>query len=89
MYSPTLALRVRELVRLKVSAIDWLKHGTWPVDRPALRGLRLRPCACGAARGAGGARLAAGQAASRTGERLGGGFRWRGVGDRVDAPASC
>jgi hypothetical protein len=50
---------------------------------PALRGLRLQPCACSAARCAGGERLAAGQAVSRTGERLRGGFRWRGVGDRV------
>jgi hypothetical protein len=25
--------------------------------------------------------------AARTGERLGGGFRWRGVGDRVGAPS--
>jgi hypothetical protein len=30
---------------------------------------------------------AAGQVASRTGERLGGSFRWCGVGDRVGAPS--
>ena len=32
-------------------------------------------------------RQAACQGAARTGERLGGGFRWRGVGDRVGAPS--
>ena len=37
-----------------------------------------------APRRAGGARLAASRA-SRTGARLGGGFRWRGVGDRAGA----
>src|SRR5262245_22971436 len=54
------------------------ENGSLPPALPA-RGLRLRPCACGAGR-------AACQAASRgarTAEQLGGGFQWRRVGDRV------